>query len=238
MNQGTYPLAAAMINQLNRVDTISNNLANSNTTGFKQEGLSEGSFNHYLTRAQEEGFTPTAMNTVTNMVPKLDGKYISSEQGAIVVTGNELDFALKTPDTFFKVQTPTGEIQYTRDGSMKNLNGLLVDRNGNSILSVDNEPIVVEDGYAQQIGVVKSPYENLEKVGNNNYRVKDLEELEFFDDNTDHVMQGSIEKSNVNTVLTMVGLIDAQRRFEQSQKAISGIGEMNQKMVDKLGTTR
>ena len=56
MNQGTYPLAASMINQINRIDMISNNLANSNTTGFKQEGTSEGSFNYYLQRAEQQGF--------------------------------------------------------------------------------------------------------------------------------------------------------------------------------------
>jgi flagellar basal-body rod protein FlgG len=238
MNQATYPLAAGMINQFNRLDMISNNLANANTTGFKQESLSEGSFNHYLTRAQEEGFKPTAMNTLTNTVPKIDEKYISSEQGAIVITGNELDFALKTPDTFFKVQTPSGDIEYTRNGAFKNLNGFLVDANGNNVLSGDNEPIVVEDEYATLIGIVKTPYDNLEKVGNNNYQVKNLENLEFFEENVDHVVQGSIETSNVNMVLTMVGLIDAHRRMEQSQKAISGIGEMNQKMVQKLGDTR
>lgn len=41
MNQGVYPLAASMINQINRLDQISNNLANINTNGFKQEGTTE-----------------------------------------------------------------------------------------------------------------------------------------------------------------------------------------------------
>ena len=48
MNQGTYPLAASMINQFNRLDQISNNLANINTNGFKQEGTTETTFNYYL----------------------------------------------------------------------------------------------------------------------------------------------------------------------------------------------
>ena len=66
MNQGTYPLAASMINQFNRLDQISNNLANINTNGFKQEGTTETTFNYYLQRAQEENIVPTKINTVTN----------------------------------------------------------------------------------------------------------------------------------------------------------------------------
>ncbi len=95
MNQGTYPLAAAMINQINRLDMISNNLANTNTNGFKQEATSEGSFNYYLQRAAQEGFTPTKINEVTNTIPKIDAKYINSEQGPIMPTGNTLDFCSK-----------------------------------------------------------------------------------------------------------------------------------------------
>ena len=75
MNQGTYPLAASMINQFNRLDQISNNLANTNTNGFKQDGLTETTFNYYLQRAQNEGFTPSKINTVTNNIPKIDAKF-------------------------------------------------------------------------------------------------------------------------------------------------------------------
>lgn len=238
MNQGTYPLAAAMINQLNRVDTIANNLANANTNGFKQEGLTEGTFNHYLTKAQGKGETPTPMNTITNNIPKIDGKYISSEKGSMVLTGNELDFALKTPDTFFKVLGDNGDIQYTRDGAFKNLNGMLVDSRGNNVLGADNEPIAIEDNWAELIAVVQIDYKNLEKVGNNNYTSKDVFGVNFIEGNEGHVVQGSVEKSNVNTVSTMVALIDAHRRFEQAQKAVTTIDTINRSAIEKVGRAR
>ena len=134
MNQGTYPLAASMINQINRLDQISNNLANVNTSGFKQDGLTETTFNYYLQRAQTEDFTPTKISTITNNIPKIDAKYIDSEVGPITSTGNKLDFALEQPDTFFKLQDKNGDIVYTRDGAFKVLDGFLVDSNGNNIL--------------------------------------------------------------------------------------------------------
>ena len=238
MNQGTYPLAAAMINQLNRVDTISNNLANSNTNGFKQEGLSEGSFNNYLKKAQEKGIEPTKVSTLMNTIPKIDGKYISSEQGPIVPTNNETDFALKDPDTFFLVQGKNGEVLYTRDGAFKSLDGQLVTNNGMQVLTADGDEIPLEDSFEQLVGVVKIDFNDLEKVGDNNYRLKDGGNAEVIEDNTEVTLQGALEKSNVNSVSAMVALIDAHRRFEQAQKAVMTIDEINGKVIEKIGTGR
>ncbi|RXJ95606.1 flagellar biosynthesis protein FlgG [Malaciobacter molluscorum] len=235
MNQGTYPLAAAMVNQLNRVDMISNNLANANTVGFKQEGMTEGSFNNYLNKAQKAGFNPTKINTITNTIPKLDGKYINEEVGPVVETGNELDFALKSPNTFFKVMNENGQVEYTRDGSFKKMDDFLVDSKGRNILNNDNEPIVTEDNFLDQISVVKIDFKDLEKVGYNNYKTKQGAQVEQLELNDDEMVQGALEKSNINTVSTMVSLIDAQRRFQQTQKGITTIDELNSKVIDKIG---
>jgi len=235
MNQGTYPLAAGMINQINRVDMISNNLANANTNGYKQEGLSEGSFNYYLQRAEKENFQPTKISTVLNTVPKLDTKYTSSEQGMITPTSNNLDFALNNPDTFFKVRNENGEVLLTRDGSFHVLNNNIVNSVGHQVLGADNEPIDAEEGFETLVGVVKTSYTNIDKIGNNNYRIRNENEVETILDNEDYVLQGAVEKSNVNSVHTMVSLIDAHRKFEQSQKAIQAIGEVSKSLVEKLG---
>lgn len=236
MNQGTYPLAASMINQFNRLDQISNNLANINTNGFKQEGTTETTFNYYLQRMQEENIAPTKINTVTNNIPKIDSKFINSEMGPIAMTGNALDFALNNPDTFFKIQNTNGDIVYTRDGSFKNLDNFLVDGNGNNVLNADNEPIVVEENFASQIGVTKISYTNLEKIGDNTYKLKNPNELEIFENNDNLIVNGAIEKSNVNSVSSMVELIDAHRRFDQSQKAISSIDSLNASLIEKIGS--
>ena len=236
MNQGTYPLAASMINQINRLDQISNNLANVNTNGFKQEGTTETTFNYYLDRVKQKGETPLKINEVTNNIPKIDSKYVNSEMGPIVMTGNTLDFSLNSPDTFFKIQNANGDIVYTRDGAFKNLNNFLVDGNGNNVLNGDNEPITIEEGFQSQIGVAKIAYTNLDKIGDNTYLAKDRGQIEIIEDNNLVINQGSIEKSNVNSVSAMVELIDAHRRFEQSQKAIQSIDQMNSSLIDKIGS--
>ncbi|QKF68074.1 flagellar distal rod protein FlgG [Arcobacter venerupis] len=236
MNQGTYPLAASMINQINRLDQISNNLANLNTNGFKQEGTTETTFNYYLQKAQEQNVVPTKINTVTNNIPKIDSKFINSEMGSITLTGNKLDFALNDSDTFFKVQNANGDIVYTRDGAFKNLDNFLVDSNGNNILNADNEPITLEDEFASQIGVVKIPYTNLDKIGDNTFSIKNPNQMEIFDNNDSLIVNGAIEKSNVNSVSTMVELIDANRSFEQAQKAVKSIDELNASLIEKIGS--
>uniref|UniRef100_UPI0040472887 flagellar hook-basal body protein n=1 Tax=Aliarcobacter sp. TaxID=2321116 RepID=UPI0040472887 len=235
MNQGTYPLAASMINQINRLDQISNNLANINTNGFKQEGTTETTFNYYLENAQKEGTVPLKSSTVYNNIPKIDSKYINSEMGPIAMTGNNLDFALNSPDTFFKIQNMEGDIVYSRDGAFKNLDGFLVDSNGNNVLNIDNEPIVIDDNFIGQIGVVKTEYSNLDKLGDNTYKAKELANIELLENNDNLLVQGAIEKSNVNSVTAMVELIDAHRRFEQSQKAVKSIDELNAALIEKIG---
>ncbi|MGM0519208.1 MAG: flagellar hook-basal body protein [Campylobacterota bacterium] len=235
MNQGTYPLAASMINQVNRLDQISNNLANVNTNGFKQEGLTETTFNHYLQRAEDEGFEPTKINEVTNNIPKIDSKFINDQAGPIVPTGNRLDFALTSPDTFFKLQNQNGDIVYTRDGAFKVLDGFLVNANGSNILNADNEPILAQGDFENQIGVVQTPFTNMDKIGNNNFRAKNDQDVNIFENNDGFIRQGVIEKSNVNSVTAMVELIDAQRRFDQSQKAVTTIDELNGVVIDKIG---
>lgn len=236
-----YPLAAAMINQLNRVDMISNNLANANTNGYKQTSMTEGTFNNYLNKAHNHSALVSKLNTINNNVPKLDSKFTNEELGAYVETGNGLDFALKHNDTFFKVQNANGETILTRDGSFKVVDNLLVTSENFPVLSAQNEPIEVQPGeeFADLIGVVRTNYNNIEKLGNNNYTIINQNQVEnLADDNTQYMMSGTLEKSNVNAVNTMVALIDAHRRFEQAQKAIYSLGDMSTALLEKIASNK
>ncbi|MEA2017682.1 MAG: flagellar hook-basal body complex protein [Campylobacterota bacterium] len=240
MTQGTHPLAANMINQLNRVDVISNNLANANTTGFKEDSLVEGSFNHYLDKANNEGKTVLKESEIMNTVPKIDGDYMNVNLGSISPTGNKLDFALNQHNMFFKVKNSiNGNIELTRDGQFKIVDNKLITQNGYSVLDNENREVFTDnENFVSNIAVVSTSFTNLDKIGNNNYKFNDKNELETIINNDDHIVQGAIEKSNVNTIKSMVTLIEAQRKFEQSQKAIAGIDEINQKVIDSIGNNK
>ena len=239
MNQGIYPLAATMINQFNRVDLLSNNLANANTNAFKQDYVSEGSFNNYLKRAEEKKEEVSKLNRITNIIPKIDTFYTDKTLGSITPTNNELDFAIKETNMFFKVRnSDTGETYLTRDGSFNIIDGKLVTKNGYHVLNTDDEPINAQNNFEQQIALVKTEFTNLDKQGNNNYKVINEDSLEEQLTNTDFVLQGALERSNVNSITTMVALIDSHRRLEQAQKAMTGIDDINQKVIDKIGNGR
>ncbi|MEA3383951.1 MAG: flagellar hook-basal body protein [Campylobacterota bacterium] len=239
MTQGIHQLTASMVNQLNRVDIVSNNLANANTVGYKEESVSEGTFNHYLEKSLEEKRDVSKLSYIMNTIPKIDNKFLDTSIGSVVSTGNNLDIAITQQDKYFKIQLDSGEIQLTRDGEFKVLNGNLVTKNGDTVLNKENEPIAVNsDIFYQNIAIVSSDIKNLEKSGNNNYKIKDSNELQDIENNREYILQGSIEKSNVNTIKTMVQLIESQRKFEQAQKAITGINDIDKKVITDVGAVR
>ena len=59
--------------------------------------------------------------------------------------------------------------------------------------------------------------------------------MEIFENNDSLLVNGAIEKSNVNSVSSMVELIDAHRRFDQSQRAIKTIDDLNAGLIEKIG---
>ena len=76
------------------------------------------------------------------------------------------------------------------------------------------------------MGVCKDiVYMNLDKIGDNNYSVKERGQVEVLEDTSLAINQRKSWKSNVNSVSAMVELIDAHRRFDQSQKAIQSIDQ-------------
>ena len=235
MTQGIHPLAANMINQLNRVDTISNNLANTNTVGFKSDHLAEGTFNRYLDDAMKDKKEPSKLSELMDTVPKINCNYTSNEVGSLMVTGNKLDFAITDPNKYFKIQNKSGEVLYTRDGAFKNTDGFLVNHNGNKIVDKDNQPIELKDGFESNLFLVEIDPKNLKKVGNNDYQARDSKKIEVVENSDQYLTQRSLESSNVDSITSMVSLIEAQRKFEQSQKAISAIDEVNGKLIDKIG---
>ncbi len=239
MTQGTHPLSASMINQLNRVDTISNNLANLNTVGFKEDNLAQGSFNSYLSRVNKNDEDISKLSYIMNTVPKIDGDFINSAMGSMSPTGNKLDFALNQSNKYFKVQNSDNKIEYTRDGQFKVLDGFLVNNSGDKVLDSDNNPISVEDEFVSKISVVSVNIKDLCKTGGNNYKLTHSDsEVMQEESNANYLVQGSIERSNTSPIKSMVELIDAQRRLEQSQKAISGIDDINKKVIESIGYGR
>lgn len=142
MMRALWTAASGMTAQQMNVDVISNNLANVNTTGFKKERVEfKDLLYETMDRARvlpssgkpvnlQVGHGTTAVATVRNF-----------ETGNPEETGNQLDFFIDG-EGFFMVQGPTGEINYTRDGSFK----LSITESGKMLTTSDGYPVVDEAG--------------------------------------------------------------------------------------------
>ena len=148
MQTGYYASAAGMVTQFNRLDTISNNLANVNTAGFKEDNLVIGDFMRVFKEARDE--MPNANNTeegaafinrTMTRAPQVTDSFTNHSVGTIEKTSNDLDFALSSEGLFFVVKTPQG-VKLTRDGSFtKNDEGTLVTKQGYEVLQSNGEKI-------------------------------------------------------------------------------------------------
>ena len=144
MQTGYYSSAAGMVTQFNRLDNISNNLANVNTAGFKQDNLVVGDFMRLFKEARDElsldnntKESAQFLNRTMTRAPQIVDGYTDYSVGTMQKTGNSLDFAMSREGLFFAVKTPQG-IRLTRDGSFTtNDEGTLVTKQGYEVLPSD-----------------------------------------------------------------------------------------------------
>ncbi len=144
MQTGYYQAAAGMVTQFNRLDLIANNLANVNTTGFKQDDVVIGDFMRLYKESRDELPNPNQtkeaakfFNRTLARVPQVVERYTDYSIGNMEKTDNPLDVALSQKDLYFLVKTPQG-IRATRDGSFTtNAEGKLVTKEGYEVLPAD-----------------------------------------------------------------------------------------------------
>ena len=142
MQNGFYAVTGAMVTQFNRLDHISNNLANLNTNGFKRDDQVIGDFMRLYQIVQDElpikNHTKEAakfLNRSLNRVPRIVENYKDFSLGSMVKTGNKLDLALGEENLFFVVDTPDG-YKLTKNGAfVLNENGEMVTKDGYIVLS-------------------------------------------------------------------------------------------------------
>ncbi len=171
MVKGLYTAYTGMVNELRRMDIETNNLANANSTGFKEERSVSQSFRDLLgLKIKDYSDAPWTARRLGLINPgvKLAGSYTNFEQGGLESTGEKFDLALNNgiPNTdsdsvndnmvgggnaFFATsyasEDPAGGalIKYTRDGTFNlTVDGYLVTTEGNNVLDVNNNPIQID----------------------------------------------------------------------------------------------
>jgi len=266
VQSGYYDVTGGMVTQFNKLDIISNNLANLNTTAFKKDEVIVGDFKRIFQEKQDamplENNTKEAakfVNSTVDRVPHIAEQYTNFRQGGIKNTGNTLDFALKSKDSFFMVKTPTG-LRLTQNGSfILNKKGILTTKEGyqvipenyfknsNFINVPENGSIVSDKGgnlysNGDKIGkmyiVTSNDIKGFQKDGENLFKFPDINKV-IPSNKKDILMQGALETSNVNPVSQMVGLIETNRLVEMYQRVMSAhMNDLNSDAINKLASVR
>ena len=260
MVRGLYTGCTGMINQQNRMDILTNNLANSTTTGYKKEGSTSEAFSSLIAYKIKDttqiGPNDTKIGSMSLGV-KIGEGYTDYTQGSFKATENTYDLAL-SGDGFFSVEftNKAGETstKYTRDGAFTvTQDGYLTTCDGDYVLGVnangaaeriqldtttevtiDSAGTIYEDGVeAGQLLITDfADYDYLEHYGENYYQPVEGAEITT---STAQVYQGYLEASNVSVVNEMIDMIAVTRAYETNQKVIQACDDTLDIAVNQLG---
>lgn len=231
-----------------RLEVLSNNMANANTFGFKEDRVFRvpGTTSSVWDNLSGAGSKNLALNNLSSLPV---GSFTNFEQGHLKETGNVLDLALDG-EGFFSVQTSQG-IQYTRKGNfVLNSSGTLVTQDGYPVLGnsggeiqISGKDVVVMSNGAIKVDGVEVDTLSIVDFANKKGMLKNGESLFSPADPNEPgipagnvlVQQGALEASNVDSIKMMTEMIDAIRGYESYQKIIQSMNETNGKAVNEVG---
>ena len=230
MDSASYTTLSRQVGLMREMSIVANNIANSATTGYRQEGLI---FSEFI-KANPDGRSLSMGNT----------RNTSFVQGTLNQTGGTLDFAIEG-DGYFLIETPAGE-RLTRAGSFStNADGDLVTPDGFRVLDAGGAPVfvppdagpiaVASDGTISadgrllgQIGLVQ-PVDPMMMTREDG--VMFVAEAGYEPAETSRVLQGFTESSNVDPITALARMIEVQRAYELGQ---SFLDSENQRVRDAL----
>jgi flagellar basal-body rod protein FlgF len=233
-----YVALSAQITLERRMNSVAINVANLNTIGYRASGVS---FHALVTQSGDD--------SIAYATPGED--YISQAQGPLIKTGNPLDIAVQG-EGWIAIQTPAGTA-YTRDGRMRTQpNGALQTLNGYAVLDAGGAPIQLDpNGGAPAIGKDGMIHQNGQQLGaiglfvipsgakftrfNNSAVLPDQPAIPVLDFDTNGVIQGHVEGSNVNPVLEMAKLMTISRAVEGISNAAQTTDSTFKDAVKTLG---
>lgn len=249
--------ATGMQAQQTNMDTIANNIANVSTNGFKR---ARAEFEDLMYDNIKEPGTATGANSVSptgvqvGLGVKTSAVQKDFAQGSTSITKNPFDIEIQGSG-FFPIQTPNGQIAYTRNGALKKgPDGSLQDKNGNRLqpqIVIPPGATGVEISSTGQVSIITGINTVPQQVGQiqlvnfvNPAGLKSLGGNLFIPSNSSglpqqgvpgaqglgSLAQGQLETSNVNIVDEMVNMINAQRAYETNSKVMQASDQMLQYM--------
>lgn len=237
--------ASRLIAEQDAMAVIADNLANANTPAYEAERMQ---FTDWLAPSQHA--TPGSMGAVAFVEDR--GTWRDRASGTFRPTGNPFDLAIGNPDAWFTVRTPRG-VRLTRAGAFSlSANGTVVDRNGDALLDSAGRPITLstsdtgisiaadgtlssrESGIIAEIGLARpsDPKAMTEEGGwlfNPNGATTPV--------TAPALAQGMLEDSNVQPILEITRMIDAERQFAFLADFVQAESDRRQNTMTKITST-
>ncbi|HDY85599.1 hypothetical protein LCGC14_0650050 [marine sediment metagenome] len=255
MNQALWIAKTGLDAQQTRMSVISNNLANVNTTGFKQD---RAVFEDLLYQTIRQPGAQSSSNTQlpSGLMLGTGVRTVATEklhtQGNIQQTGNAMDMAIQGRG-FFQILMPDGSLSYTRDGTFQiDSTGQMVMSNGYPLepsVTIPEDALSITIGSDGAISVLQSGQTaptvvgdveladfvnptGLQAIGENLFKESSASGTAITGtpglDGLGSVVGGALETSNVNVVTELINMIETQRAYEMNSKAISTADQMLQ----------
>ena len=234
MENAGYATLTRQSGLMREMQVVANNIANSATTGYRQEGLIFAEF------VQGTG------DGASLSMATADVRNTSMLQGALTQTGGKLDMAIEG-DGFFLIETPAGE-RLTRAGNFAlSAEGDLVTNDGFRVLDAGGAPVFIPpdatdlgispDGTVSaggrplsQIGLVQ-PADPIDLIREDGVMFRTEGEIEPVEGG--RILQGSLEGANVDPVSQIARMIEVQRAYEMGQ---SFLDAENKRILSALDT--
>ncbi|MBX6426894.1 MAG: flagellar basal-body rod protein FlgF [Variibacter sp.] len=225
------------------MDVTANNIANVNTTGYKADGVV---FEEFVDTPARDGRFAGADRRVSFVADR--ATWHDLRQGPVQETGNPLDIAV-SGDAFLVVQTPRGE-RYTRNGALQiNANGELVTSEGYPVLG-DAGPIVIQpqdrglaiasdgsvtvaNGTRGRLRLVEfADPSRLQKDGSSTFAAP--AGVQPQPATLSRVVQGALEKSNVQSVVEISRMIEITRAYTSIAQITQAQSDLRRNAIDRL----
>lgn len=258
MVRALYTAWTGLRNEEKRMDVVTNNMANADTTGFKKVDVTAQSFESQLAvRINDETIGLNRIKGIGDLTlgVKIGETYYDMGQGNFRQTENQYNFAISGSGFFTISMTDKAgnqHIRYTRDGDFTvTRDGYLVTKDGDYVLGDGGNPIRIPGADTAEIEVNElgeiyqgdnyistlqltdfESYDYLSSYGENMYDAVDGAVQRAAEAT---VSQGYLEMSNVNMVTEMVDMIAITRAYETNQKMVKTVDETLSKAVNDIG---
>lgn len=235
MENAGYTTLTRQSGLLREMRIVANNIANTATSGFRQEGLV---FSEYVKSVDGASSLSMGQGNV---------RHTSFEQGTLTQTGGQFDFAIEG-DAFFAIDTPNGE-RLTRSGAFSpNAEGDLVTMDGHRVLDAGGAPVFIPPGVSDlsiaSDGTISTEGDPIGQLGlfqpiNAQGMVREDGVMFRADEGYEpaeraQVLQRYVENSNVDPILQLSRMIEIQRAYELGASFLEAEDQRLQKALRSL----